>query len=350
MACVRIDESGYTGADLMNPDQRFQGACAVRIGNYEAAQLIREHFPKLQAPELKYSSLSRRPNYQKALLALQASVLQQHRCVTYVCDKRFLLTMMLLSYVVEPYYYQRGFDFYQDGQHYAMGSLLYRAGPALLGDGALEAILTAFQRAAKEKSRVAIVAFVQAVRAARWQELPECLGPLAAGEPECLAAIADPGVTTDAAFVVLQALITQLEAHANGPYAIEHDRSKNLLAYHRLLQRMIGHTAEAEFRHSDIATLRFPLQLTSVTQVDSKDSPAVQVADVLVGAALEAANGLAKLREPLFDPQDVLGLYRENQFIHLIPSLDFAAERKARHGAQGGAMIDYFARHFAGDS
>lgn len=29
MGCLHIDESGYTGFDLLNPEQRFQGATAV---------------------------------------------------------------------------------------------------------------------------------------------------------------------------------------------------------------------------------------------------------------------------------------------------------------------------------
>ncbi len=46
MECYSIDESGYTGFDLLNPDQRFQGATALSIDPEEATRLIREHFPK----------------------------------------------------------------------------------------------------------------------------------------------------------------------------------------------------------------------------------------------------------------------------------------------------------------
>lgn len=45
MECFRIDESGYTGFDLLNPEQRFQGATAIAIEDDEARRLIREHFP-----------------------------------------------------------------------------------------------------------------------------------------------------------------------------------------------------------------------------------------------------------------------------------------------------------------
>jgi len=50
--CFRVDESGYTGFDLLNPDQRFQGASAIAISDEDAACLIKEHFPRLQASEL----------------------------------------------------------------------------------------------------------------------------------------------------------------------------------------------------------------------------------------------------------------------------------------------------------
>jgi len=48
MECFRIDESGYTGFDLLNADQRFQGASAIAISNEDAAYLIKEHFPNLR--------------------------------------------------------------------------------------------------------------------------------------------------------------------------------------------------------------------------------------------------------------------------------------------------------------
>lgn len=128
MECFRIDESGYTGFDLLNADQRFQGAAAVAISDEDAARLIKEHFPRLQAPELKYRSLSRRPANQERLLSLQRDLLTHYKCVSYVCDKRYLLVLMFVDYAVEPFYYERGIDFYENGQNFAMASLLTMAG------------------------------------------------------------------------------------------------------------------------------------------------------------------------------------------------------------------------------
>ncbi|HHX6621092.1 TPA: DUF3800 domain-containing protein [Pseudomonas aeruginosa] len=346
MECFHIDESGYTGFDLLNPEQQFQGAAAVAITHDEAARLIRTHFPKLQAPELKYHALARRPGYRQPLLNLKRAVLDQHKCVTYICDKRYLLLLMFMDYAVEPFYYERGMDFYQDGQNYALASLLYTVGPTLLGKEGFDAMLAAFQQAIKSKTPQALEALVRAVRELDWQQLPEALGPLALAAPECLSAIATPGVSTDAAMVVLQSLISRMEVMAAGPYRVEHDQSKNLLTYHELLQRYIDHQDEIEFRQTQIAGIRFPLKLSSVTQVDSKTSPAVQIADVMIGAAIEAANGLTRRRTPLLDPQAVMSLYAEDQFIHMLPSINFDEQKRFREGTQAAEMIDYFAKHF----
>ncbi|MGQ0428432.1 MAG: DUF3800 domain-containing protein [Gammaproteobacteria bacterium] len=341
-----VDESGYTGIDLLNRAQRFQGAAAVDISDENAARLIKEHFPKLQAAELKYGALAGRPGNRERLVNLQREILANHNCVTYVCNKRFLLVLMFLDYATEPWYFERGANFYQDGQNYAMASLLYHIGPVMMGEETFEGILAAFQKAVKEKTREALSELVERVRHSNWEgTLAEGFGPIAQASPECLRAIGTPGVSTDAAIVVLQSLISRMEVMAAGPYRVEHDRSKNLLQYNALLQRFIAHDAEIEFRQTRIASIRFPLKLSEVTQVDSKDSRAVQLADVLVGGVIKAANVLAGLRQADFDPVELMQLYRDDQIIHLMPSLDFEEEKKFREGSQAAEAIEYFSKH-----
>jgi hypothetical protein len=335
------------GFDLLNADQRFQGAAAIAINDDDAARLISEHFPKLQASELKYRALSRRHANHTRLLSLQRDLLTHYKCVTYVCDKRFLLVLMFLDYAVEPFYYERGVNFYADGQNYAMASLLSVAGPTMFGQPAFDRLLASFQRAVKEKTPRALNALVAATRAMRWRAFPEALGPLAQfAAPECLSEIASPGTDSDAALVVLQSLISRTEVMADGPYRVEHDQSKNLLRYHDLLQQFIDHDQEVEFRQTEIASIKFPLKLAEVTQVDSKASPAVQLADVMIGAAIEAVNNLTRLRSGGLDPDAVLSLYAENQIIHLLPSIDFEEQRRFRQGTQAAEVIDYFAANF----
>jgi hypothetical protein len=348
MECFRIDESGYTGFDLLNPQQRLQGAAAIAISNEDAARLIDEYFPRRQALELKYRTLSRRPGSRPQLLALLRDLLNNYKCITHVLDKRYLLIMLFCDYAVEPWYYERGIDFYADGQNYTMGSLLSIAGPAMLGAEPFEAMLLAFQRAMKEKTPASLNALIGAACRTNWQELPEAIGPLARDAcPDCLRAIATPGVSTDVAIVVIQALISRMEVMTDGPYRVEHDESKNLAKYHDLLQAFIDHTNEVELRQTAIANFKFPLKLTEVTQVNSKTSLAVQLADVMIGAALEAGNIMIGERTDGIDPDVLLSLFKDDQLIHMLPDLDFEAQKEFRKGTQASEVIDYVAANFA---
>ena len=38
--------------------------------------------------------------------------------------------------------------------------------------------------------------------------------------------------------------------------------------------------------------------------------------------------------------------YADDQFIHLVPSIDFDEQKQFREGTQAAKMIDYFAEHF----
>lgn len=347
MEIFRIDESGYTGFDLLNPQQRFQGAAAIAISDDDAAELIQKHFPRHQAPELKYRTLSRRPKSRPHLLALLRDVLQDHKCVAYLADKRFMLALMFCDYAVEPWYYKRGIDFYADGQNYSMASLLSIAGPTILGAEPFEDMLAAFQRAMKEKCSESLSALVAATRRTNWREFPEAIGPLARdGCPDCLRAIATPGLSTDIAMIVMQSLISRMEIMTDGPYRVEHDESKNLANYHDLIQAFIDHTDEVELRQTAIASFKFPLKLSEVSQVNSKDSPAIQLADVLIGAVIEAGNIMTGQRTNGLDPNELLPLFRDDQLIHMIPDLDFGAQKEFRRGTQASEVIEYFSKHF----
>ncbi len=89
MRSVYIDESGYTGADLLNQDQPFQGASAVYISDSEARDIINKYFPNTKSNELKYRDLARRSNNWEQLLDLQKDLLDSYVCISYVCDKKF---------------------------------------------------------------------------------------------------------------------------------------------------------------------------------------------------------------------------------------------------------------------
>lgn len=344
---IFVDESGYTGYDLMNSQQQFQGASAILISELEAKDLILKHFPDSKASELKYRKLAKKKKYWASLLELQRELLSKYYCVTYICSKRYLLILLLLDIAIEPFYYHQDFDFYEGGNNYSLASLLFYVGPTLFGNDQFEHVLGLFQHAVKSKSDIAIVTLVEAVKSMPWRELPECWGPLAIEYPACIKSIQSDKSSTDAAYVVLFSLINRIENTRDSEYQIVHDRSGNLKKYHQLIQKLITHKINKEFIQSKLTTLNFPLKLCEVKQVDSKSSYAVQLSDILIGAAIENANALIGLKEKNEYNMAVSTLYSDDQFIHLIPNIDFDENKDFRSNAQSSEVIEYFAKHFS---
>ncbi|EPF0046368.1 DUF3800 domain-containing protein [Enterobacter hormaechei] len=338
METFSIDESGYTGFDLLHNVQHFQGASAINITHDEANYLIKQHFPKLQAPELKFSTLVRRESYKAPLYEIQKAILNSHKCASYICDKKFLLILMFVDYAIEPFYYDLDFDLYADGGNYMMGNMLYYTAPVLLGEG-FEIILNKFQLAMRYKTVKAINELIQAVHSVDWSQFKETLGPLAMRHPSCIESIMHQDVSTDASFTVLYALISRTEIMSDSEYIIEHDRSKNLLQYNERLNKFIEYKSEAEFKQSKIASIKFPLKLREVTQIDSKDSPSVQLADIMIGSLCHTTKQIRENNISILGSS--IELYNDNQIFHLLPDIDFEGQKEFRRGTQASEFINF---------
>jgi len=342
MTQIYIDESGYTGADLLNKDQLFQAASAVQIGDADALHVVKEHFPNIKSTELKYGSLSRRKANWGRLLELQKALLDNYLCTTFICEKKFMLLLHFVDYAVEPMYHRIGFDMYNDGANYGMASVMYYTSPTLLGVENFEEILFLFQRAMHSKSNVAVSCLIEKIKSVRWRSFEEGYGPLAEESPDCIAAIKTPEVSTDIALPILLSIINRIEKAMDTDYSITHDRSDNLVRYNTYLNRLIQNSDEIEFKASEIAKIKFPLKLQAVSQVDSKDSLGVQLADILVGGALDATKAVIGQKSNEYNTK-ILELYKEEQFIHTLPSMDLAGIKEFRKDSQSGELIDYIA-------
>ena len=95
------------------------------------------------------------------LLEIQKVLLDEFMGFTYVCNKKYLLTLFFLDTCVEPFFYKRGLDFYKDGQNYALASLMYYTAPTFWGKDEFERILYYFQRASKTKLDVNVQILIE---------------------------------------------------------------------------------------------------------------------------------------------------------------------------------------------
>ena len=348
MIHVYMDESGYTGFDLLNKEQPFQATSAVQLSEDTAKKIIHNYFPSQNAAELKHKKLSKYKSNWNSLIQLQKEIIKNHNGFSFVCDKKYLLILRFLDDCVEPFYYNGGVDFYENGQNYALASLLYYAGSTLWGEKEFYNLLYFYQRASKTKLDLNIEVLVDHAKTLfSRREMPEVLGPIANRHRTCIEELKANEHSTDITYILVFGLVSHLEKYIKGPYKVLHDTSKALTNYNRSFEQLIKIKEDVTFKKTQITSVTFPLNLKSVSQIDSKSSFGVQIADILVGAIVEHANTLKNPEKKNDYNQELITLYGDNDIIYMLPSIDFDEHKEFRKGNKAEEFIQFISKNIS---
>ena len=146
MLTVYMDESGFTGEDLLCLDQRIFVHVSTTLSDEECAALQKEYFSGTQGPELKHKNLSRRPSGQRRIVGFVNAVQDLGKCTVWVCHKEFTLLTYLVDLWVEPAMRRDGIDLYRDGANLALCNMAYFCLRTFQSDRFLRKHLRRFQR------------------------------------------------------------------------------------------------------------------------------------------------------------------------------------------------------------
>lgn len=114
---IACDESGHTGPDLLHRDQRYFAYASVAITDTEAYELIqkaRKAYP-VQMPELKGQALMRSERGRKLIAMLLAQI--EGRYIVNLYDKLLALCSWFFEYIYEPVYQDDPWLLYQKNLH-----------------------------------------------------------------------------------------------------------------------------------------------------------------------------------------------------------------------------------------
>lgn len=346
MTKIYMDESGYTGYDLLNKDQPFQAISAVRINEDEAERLIKFYFPN-NSSELKHKKLSNRKSQWKYLIELQRELLKTHDVFSHACNKKYLLILLFLDNCVEPFYYDNGINFYENGHNYALASSLYYGGPIFWGKENFDNLLYYYQRASKTGLDINVQFLSEHAKSLMGKEFSDVLLPISSLYFKCIDELKCKDMNTDITFIIILGLITHIEKYVKDEYIIIHDTSKELMRYSEQLKKLIGIQEQRSFTKTQITTVSFPLNLKSVNQSNSKNSFGIQLADILAGAIVENANAMLNPSLKNEYNQEVITLYNDQNLIHMLPSLDFEQNSEFRKNNNSESFIEFMSQNLS---
>ena len=162
---VAFDESGNTGADLLNQQQPVFALASTCLSR-EQASLILERLSTPQTREIKFSRLRRTEAGRRRIIEfLSCSSLDPANIITTLFHKRYMIVTKVVDLLVENLAYADGIDLYRNGVNIAMSNYFYFCMPTFCGDGRTTTFLRRFVEMLRFRTSRNMRRFYVAVRA-----------------------------------------------------------------------------------------------------------------------------------------------------------------------------------------
>ncbi len=286
---VAFDESGNSGQNLVDPAQPVFVLAAVGLQPGRAAELVVGIGE--DGKEAKFSELRSSVEGREAVLRLIGDpVINPRTARLSVVDKPWMLAAKFIDVLVEPYFAERRRNIYAGGMHLAMTQRLYEAVAEATGADRWIELQRAFIEAMRRPTQPRRERFNRALRDAR-----------AACDDDSIAVLLDAVLAQDDAIGDVSAetvkhqldpaptaLVEQLNFWSDvlGPHRVVHDEAGAIRDWQAHIERLSDpavEPAEIDFGHT---TAHYPLQTRVIELGASDQHPAIQVADVIAGAAV----------------------------------------------------------------
>ena len=305
MLQISCDEAGHTGPDLLHPDQRFFGFGSVAIPDAEAREIIQKvvHNYRIQMPELKAARLVRSVRGQEIISEIIKAA--DARFAVNVYEKLLALCAWFFEYIYEPVFRENTRLLYTKNFHRFVTMIAWcwfkeaaSAAPQAVHQ------FQKYMRSQNENDAPLLFRRLSPAPANIANDPFELILRFARGYREIIAADnSQIGVELpDAGRWVLDLSATALWSHLNHwgrtgqPLSVGCDASKPLQA---MIAQFTGDENDpgikrARTMHQHDGSLGWRLE-EPVSFVDSRDHPAVQLADVIAGTAVAClAKGIPK--------------------------------------------------------
>lgn len=345
MSSIYLDESGFTGTDLLSIEQPFFVVSSLVLDDATIAAWLPVLTQATQAAEPKFSQMVKSPRGRAGIIAF-CKLLEQHqgRMRFQLVHKRYALLGKLLDCVVEPMYYAHGHDFYFEGHNLAfLNALHYASEPhPELKSAVLNALLSLCREPSVE-SLATLSQSVAALSAASRELKALCVPILDAVRWRRTAGVEDLNrklLTLQVTAVV--SLVRGWNQELTGSLIVIADQSKEL---NESLETLMAFANPDLPEVKELAAGReigLPLRIQEARLADSRTTPGVQLADVAAGLVAHVAVAMTDPARRIdgFTDQVVQLVKEWPRVFQIVPEPKFTPEALGRVGFDGSRIVD----------
>lgn len=290
-----LDESGYTGEDLINKDQPVFVLASNVLTDEECQEFFREIFKDIKTGELKHKELSKDIKGQTRIIELVKALQGKYgKVVSSVAHKEFVLLTMLVDWWVEPSMRQHGIDLYDRGGNIGLCNLIYLTLFNTEGPSFLEKHLGSFQIMMRKRTSESYRTF--------WNDLRghfdncdklvrDTLLWFLGGEKDLgfnyLTSL--PEKTMDIAVTTAMLTVSHWRDQTGEQLEVIHDMSSRMAKQKWLWDQLVGAEISPRIVGYDRRRMQFPLNVNSTQFCDSRDYLQLQYADLIAGSTAKWA-------------------------------------------------------------
>ncbi|WP_340117890.1 DUF3800 domain-containing protein [Pelagibius sp. 7325] len=290
MRTFYVDESGFTGEDLLSAEQPVFAHATVDFDSDEAGKIVSSLFADINAKELKYGRLRRSPRYREKIIELVTIVARDpRRAASWVAHKEFSLMTLVVDWWIEPLAYRNGFNLYKDGANLAMANMMFYCLAGFWTPSFRHRLLAHFQHMMRAKTPKAFKqceTFISKANARADPSRKEALRYLlpsfsllgldhVRGLPDRVLDIALPGLVF---------LGHVWRSRHDDLWQVVHDQSANMAKQKWLWDALTSPDLTAARFENPGGAQQFPMNVAGTRFANSEDECQLQICDVLAGA------------------------------------------------------------------
>lgn len=305
MKRIYLDESGNTGAKLLDSAQPVFTLASNNYTDDEAAELI-ALVKSLQASEAKFSSLKKSPKGRARLLEFfKHPLLAPERTKTTAFHKKYMTLTKVVDILIENVAHETGFDLYEGGLNIAMSNMHFYCMPNFCGYERFEKFLNTFIEMVREQTTEAIDNFYSSVdelmRNSINKDYIDHLFSIAASKMIVNDILSGNNyLALDPAIPALFNHCTHWGETIGDEFVVVHDTSKPIRAHIDVFNQLMSKELEPIELGYDRRKFKIPLRSSEIQFGDSKQHHQLQAADLVASATSFVANAIALGQEEEF--------------------------------------------------
>lgn len=352
-----VDETGYTGEDLLNPEQPIFAQAAHDFTDSETDSLLHATFGGVAAAELKFNRLVRNPRHQDRIIELVRLIANDPlRAGVWISNKEFAMLTLVVDWWIEPLAYRGGLNLYKDGANLAMANMLYYTLGAFWSGDFRRHLLMNFQRMFRARTPETYKKCEGFVHRSHqrasddrrdilhylWASFPHLGHQHVQGLPQRVLDLALPGL-------IFIGHVWRLRRE--NALEVVHDQSTNMAKQRWLWDALSSpDLAQATFAHRG-GTHQFPMNVVSTRFADSTQTRQLQICDILAGSTVSCVQRLSRDGEgDAFAKRLLEAGIEEIHIGGLWPSPQVTPDELGTKGLDGNEAIEWVAeqlRHAA---